>query len=384
MFDRWHFESREIDELKPYATYARHSKGRDYKEELDSTRTCFQRDRDRIIHSKAFRRLKHKTQVFVSHENDHFRTRLTHTLEVAQIARHISRVLGCNEDLVESIALAHDLGHTPFGHAGEDMLNQLLKNHGGFEHNMQSKRVVELLENKYPFFEGLNLSIEVLEGLMKHFTPFDNPMNVAADELVHPSMEAQIVNLADQLAYINHDLDDGLASGILDIDALTSDVELWREAQLVNEHKYSGLRADQKRFLNVRYLINIMVIEAVTNSEKNINEKSIASLEDVYNCDQILIDYNSEFKQKIVVMQKYLYDKFYSDYRILQSSVNGKTVIKDLFEYYLLHPEVIPADHLGRVEDFSLHRVIADYIALMTDNYVLAEHKRLVTGKTNL
>ena len=380
MFDRRHFESREIRELKPYAIYARNSKGRKYKEEPDEHRTCFQRDRDRIIHSKAFRRLKHKTQVFVSHENDHFRTRLTHTLEVCQIARHIARVLGCNEDLVESIALAHDLGHTPFGHAGEEMLNNLLKDHGGFEHNNQSKRVVELLENKYPWFPGLNLTIEVLEGLMKHHTPFDNPKNLAEDELIHPSMEAQIVNLADQLAYINHDLDDGLASGILDSDELTSEVELWREAQIVNEFRFTNLRDDQKRFLNVRYLINTMIKEAVNHSESLIVGFGIRTLNDVYNSESIIIDYTQEFKSKLVLLQKYLYDKFYSDYRVLQMSVNGKNVVKELFEFYLSNTGELPEDMKIKIgtEGFSLHRVIADHIALMTDNYVLSEHSRLV------
>lgn len=380
MFDRWYFENREIRELKPYAIYARNSKGRQYPEEPDDQRTCFQRDRDRIIHSKAFRRLKHKTQVFVAHENDHFRTRLTHTLEVSQIARHISRVLGCNEDLVESIALAHDLGHTPFGHAGEEALDRLLKDYGGFEHNNQSKRVVELLENKYPLFPGLNLTIEVLEGLMKHHTPFDNPKNLSADELVHPSLEAQIVNLADQLAYINHDLDDGLSSGILNQDELTADVELWRQAQLINEHKYTNLSDEQKRFLNVRYLINTMINEALEHSENRICSLGITKLQEVYNCDQILVDYQSEFKQKIVVLQKYLYDKFYSDYRVLQESVKGKEIIKELFVYYLSNPDELPSEMKNKIglEGFTLHRIIGDSIALMTDNYVMSEHSRLI------
>ncbi|MDD4527812.1 MAG: deoxyguanosinetriphosphate triphosphohydrolase [Candidatus Margulisbacteria bacterium] len=382
MFDRQYFENREIRELKPYAIYAKNSLGRHFSEEQDEQRTCFQRDRDRIVHSKAFRRLKHKTQVFVSHENDHFRTRLTHTLEVCQIARHLARVLGGNEDLVESIALAHDLGHTPFGHAGEEMLDELLVNHGGFEHNNQSKRVVELLENKYPLFLGLNLTVELLEGLMKHHTPFDNPQNLAEEDLIHPSMEAQIVNLADQLAYINHDLDDGLASGILDHDELTAEVELWREAQIVNEHKFTNLSDEQKRFLNVRYLINVMIRESLENSEKLISGFNIQTLEDVYRCDRILIDYTNEFKSKLKIMQKYLYDKFYSDYRVLQMSFKGKNVIKELFHYYLANSQDLPEEMRKKIgsEGFSLHRVIADHIALMTDNYVLSEHSRLVLG----
>lgn len=380
MFDRWYFESREIRELKPYAIYARRSQGRQYPEEPDDQRTCFQRDRDRIIHSKAFRRLKHKTQVFVSRENDHFRTRLTHTLEVSQIARHIARVLGCNEDLVESISLAHDLGHTPFGHAGEEILDKLLKDYGGFEHNNQSKRVVELLENKYPGFPGLNLTIEVLEGLMKHHTPFDNPKNLSEDELVHPSLEAQIVNLADQLAYINHDLDDGLSSGILDQYELTAEVELWRQAQIVNEHKHTNLSDEQKRFLNVRYLINTMINEALEHSENVLCKLGIEKLEDVYSCDRVIIDYQPEFKQKIKLLQKYLYDKFYSDYRVLKMSVKGKDVIKDLFGFYLNNPSELPSEMRSKIglDGFSLHRVIADSIALMTDNYVMSEHSRLI------
>jgi dGTPase len=379
MFNRWQLEEREFRYLSSYASFSRCSRGRIYEEKADKYRTVFQRDRDRIIHSKAFRRLKHKTQVFVSHEGDHFRTRLTHTLEVSQIARHISRMLGCNEDLVESISLAHDLGHTPFGHAGEEVLNFLLKEEGGFEHNNQSKRIVEVLENKYPTFPGLNLTVELLEGLMKHNTPYDNPFNLSNEQLVHPSLEAQIVNLSDQLAYITHDLDDGLSSGILNNENLVAEVELWRQAQLVNEHLYPSLSFHKQRFLNVRYLINAMIINAINNSEKIINKKNILSIEDVYHCDQLIIDYDKDFKEKIFLLQKYLFDNFYSNYKVIQMAIQGKEMIQSLFEYYLKNITCLPEDIQKDISNgtVSPKRGVADSIAMMTDKYLLSKHTEI-------
>ncbi|MDD5456553.1 MAG: deoxyguanosinetriphosphate triphosphohydrolase [Candidatus Margulisbacteria bacterium] len=376
--DRKYYENLEQKNFKPYAVISKFSKGRKFAEEADQYRTVFQRDRDRIVHSKAFRRLKYKTQVFVIFEGDHYRTRLSHTLEVAQIARHIARMLGINEDLVESISLAHDLGHTPFGHAGEEQLDDLLQDAGGFEHNLQSKRIVELLENKYPDFPGLNLSQEVLDGLMKHFTPFDHPANTLEKDIVHPSLEAQVVNLADQLAYVNHDLDDGIASGILNMDELVTEVDLWREAQISNEHQYKNFNAEQIRFLNVRYLINLMVLEAVHYSTKRIKDLNIKTLQDVYSSDERIVDYSAGFKKRVIDLQTFLYSRFYNDYRVLRMSIKGKRFIKDLFDQFNTNPELMPKTDFQKIENGeNQKRVIADYISQMTDNFVVEEHKRI-------
>ncbi|OGI10116.1 MAG: hypothetical protein A2Y40_10110 [Candidatus Margulisbacteria bacterium GWF2_35_9] len=382
MRNRQYFELLEDSILQPYAVHSKNTKGRTYFEEADYSRTCFQRDRDRIVHSKAFRRLKHKTQVFVIFEGDHFRTRLTHTLEVAQIARHIARSIGLNEDLVEAIALAHDLGHTPFGHAGEEVLNELLADQGGFEHNRQSKRVVEELEQKYPEFNGLNLSVEVLEGLMKHHTPFDHPEDIRADEIIHPSLEAQVVNVADQLAYVNHDLDDGIASNILSIDELIIDVEVWREAQIFNEKIYKTMSEVENRFLNVRYLINMMIMDVIEHTEQMIDRHQVKRVEDVFNCRFKIVDFSDNLRQKIIQLQKFLMDRFYSNYRVLKMSFKGKDYIRELFDQLNKHPELLGKNELERIRiSGNKERVIADYISQMTDNYVMDEHQRIFSGK---
>ena len=378
MYNRQFFERQEEQQLKPYAVLSRRSKGRCVKEEEDKYRTCFQRDRDRLIHSKAFRRLKHKTQVFVIYEGDHYRTRLTHTLEVAQIARQLARLLGVNEDLVEAISLAHDLGHTPFGHAGEEILNEFMNDDGGFEHNAQSRRVVEILENKYPHFQGLNLSRDIIEGLMKHQTPYDNPQKMDEADLVNPSLEAQIVNLSDQLAYINHDLDDGVAAGIIEMNELVTRSELWREAQIYNEHQYGKLNATQTRFLNVRYLINLMVMESMNHTELLIKENDIKTTDDVYRCQHPLVRYSPKFEKKVSQLQNFLHEKFYNDYRVLRMSIKGKRYIRELFNYFLKYPDHLPRDEKQRIkQEESVKRVIADYISQMTDNYAIGEYRRL-------
>ncbi len=382
LYDRLYFEDQEQRCLAPYAINSKGSGGRRYPEDMDPFRTAFQRDRDRIVHSKAFRRLKHKTQVFVIFEGDHFRTRLTHTLEVTQIARHMGRMMGLNEDLIETIALAHDLGHTPFGHAGEDVLNELLLDIGGFEHNEQSKRVVELLENKYPNFPGLNLSIEVLEGLMKHHTPFDHDDKVTADEIIFPTLEAQVVNLADQLAYVSHDLDDGIASGILNMDELVTHVDLWREAQLFTDRVNTNLNPAQTRFSNVRYLINKMVNEGVAFSEMTRIQQGVEVLDDVYSCRDRIVGFSPELELKITKLQLFLNERFYQNYRVLKMTIHGKQLIKDLYCTFLKNVELLPIHEYEKVlSGEEPRRIVADYIALMTDNYVANEHRRLVEAK---
>ena len=381
LYNRQYFEQQETKTLAPYAMKSIESRGRHYPEEPDPFRTAFQRDRDRIVHSKAFRRLKHKTQVFVMLEGDHFRTRLTHTLEVTQIARHIGRMMGLNEDLVETIALAHDLGHTPFGHAGEDVLDELLSDLGGFEHNEQSKRVVELLENKYPNFPGLNLSIEVLEGLMKHHTPFDHDDRLGDEDIVFPSLEAQTVNLADQLAYVSHDLDDGLASGILNMDELVASVDLWREAQLTTDRYFSNLSAAQTRFINVRYLINKMVNEAVNYSENMRIQYAVDALPDVFSCRNRIVSFPPHFEEKIIALQSFLNDRFYQNYRVVKMTIRGKQLIRELYDVLIKNPTLLPKQDYEKISrGEEPRRIVADYISLMTDNYVASEHHRLSTS----
>jgi dGTPase len=373
------FEELESDTLKSYAVKSATAKGKNYDEPIDPYRTDFQRDRDRITHSKAFRRLKHKTQVFAIFEGDHYRTRLTHTLEVAQIARHLARCLALNEDLSESIALAHDLGHTPFGHAGEQELDSLLVNAGGFEHNKQSLRIVERLETKYVGFCGLNLTIEVLEGMMKHKTPFDNPFHIADEALIHPSLEAQVVNLADQLAYLNHDLDDGIASGVLKIAHLNENVDLWREARDKVMGQYSSLPDDQVRFLCVRYLINKMIKAAMTYSEELIHSHSINSLEDVYHSDESLIQFPPQLYSSIRILRTYLYDHYYQHPRVSKIIKEGRLMIKSLYELFFLEPTRLPERTFAHIEEGqSKERVIADYISGMTDSFAKKEYDRLV------
>lgn len=379
LYDRYYFEDQESRFLAPYAVKAKLTRGRHFPEDMDPFRTAFQRDRDRIIHSKAFRRLKHKTQVFVIFEGDHFRTRLTHTLEVTQIARHMARMMGLNEDLVETIALAHDLGHPPFGHAGEEALDELLRDLGGFEHNEQSKRVVELLETKYPNFPGLNLSIEVLEGLMKHHTPFDHDAQVMEHELVFPSLEAQVVNLADQLAYVNHDLDDGIASGILNMDDLVAHVDLWREAQLVTDGHHQNLNEQQIRFLNVRYLINKMVNESVQFSEKTRVRLGVETFDNVFACRERVIGFSPELEERIIQLQRFLHQRFYQDYRVIRMTLTGKQLINELYNAFIKSPQLLPGQEYEKVQrGDEPRRIVADYISLMTDNYVTSEHNRVV------
>ncbi|MFA5928050.1 MAG: dNTP triphosphohydrolase, partial [Candidatus Margulisiibacteriota bacterium] len=278
MLTRQDFENRENQFLAPYAVRSAQSRGRVYPEPQDPTRTDFERDRDRIIHSKAFRRLKHKTQVFVAHEGDHYRTRLTHTLEVAQIARHLCRILNVNEDLGETIALAHDLGHTPFGHVGESVLDELCKDIGGFEHNQQSLRVVEVLEKKYPGFNGLNPTYELMAGLRKHQTPWDVP-NAALD-LEGPSIEAQCVNMADEVAYNSHDLDDGFEAGLFGLGELAG-CRLWQEVLDTAVKGYSNLSDKEKKNLTVRSLIGRQIMDINQGTVQRIAAQGIASLSDV-------------------------------------------------------------------------------------------------------
>ncbi|MBI2464466.1 deoxyguanosinetriphosphate triphosphohydrolase, partial [Candidatus Peregrinibacteria bacterium] len=348
-------ESDENKRLAPYAVKSASSKGRKYYEKNDEYRLCFQKDRDRIIHSKAFRRLKGKTQVFVEHYGDHFRTRLTHTLEVAQISRDISRTLGLNEDLAESIALAHDLGHTPFGHAGEDALDECLKAYGlHFEHNEQSKRIVEELEELYPNFSGLNLSIEVLEGLMKHQTSWDHPrINEKNTRALFssPSLEAQVVNLADEIAYHTHDIDDGLRSHLIqwkDVELL----DIFREAALKVKKQYGIMTNTHiKRSRMVSAMISLMVNDLCEATAKNIQTHDIQTISGVYKANKQIVSFSKKMLRKITTCKQFLIKKLYFHPFVFEAAEKGKSIIRDIFSEYKKNVNLLPKKFQKKIHD---------------------------------
>ena len=374
MLQREDFEQREIQILATYAVHSKMSRGRLHAEPKSNSRTDFERDRDRIIHSKAFRRLKHKTQVFVASEGDHFRTRLTHTLEVTQVARHLARLLAVNEDLAETIALAHDLGHTPFGHQGESILNQLTKDIGGFEHNQQSLRVVEEIEKKYPGFNGLNLTSEALAGLRKHQTPWDCPQSSL--DLEGPSIEAQCVNLADEVAYNNHDLDDGYDAGLFTLEDLRK-VMLWQKAEQKISAEYSNISDLERKNLTIRYLIGWQIRDINETSQIKILKSQITNLSDVYAQRDKLVDYSKEMSELNKEMRIFLAQNFYRHPRVVTMNKQAEIVIKALYPYYLDNSADVEKSLAHVFSSTPLPRAVADYIAGMTDNFAEAEFKRI-------
>lgn len=371
MLSRQEYEERERQSLAPYAMRSADSEGREYPEPEHPYRTCFQRDRDRIIHSNAFRRLEYKTQVFVYHEGDHFRTRLTHSLEGAQIARTIARALRLNEDLSEAIILSHDLGHTPFGHSGEAVLNRLMRDHGGYEHNRQSLRIVTLLEERYPEFPGLNLTYEVREGLAKHQTTYDQPNPQAHfQKKGHPTLEAQIVNLADEIAYSNHDLDDGIRSGLLDLEHLKQ-VALWQEHYKERSGGKIGIRQA------IREIINAYVTDLVTQVEKTLTNSRIQTIADVRTSRNKLVGYSTEFDKKNKELKTFLREKMYRHFRVERMADKAERILENLFRTYLKNPKILPPEVYEKVKKGESERMICDYIAGMTDRYALEEYKKL-------
>jgi dGTPase len=372
---REYFENLELDILAEYAVKSSLSKGKQYPEPQCSNRTIFQRDRDRIVHSKAFRRLKHKTQVFIATESDHYRSRLTHTLEVAQISRHLARLLRLNEDLAESIALAHDLGHTPFGHSGEKVLNDLMKNFGGFEHNLQSRRIVDELEDKYPAFRGLNLSFELREGLVKHKTAWDNPNS---GEQHYVTLEAQVCNIADEIAYNNHDLDDGLASRILKERDLDASVELWQKAKQKVKAQYSNLESFQRRHLINSLLISTQIMDVVNTSRKTLADKAINSLDDIQDLKEDVVSFSAEMKSRNQQLRLYLFNGFYSHCSVYRMNNRGQSIIKGLYDAFTNDINLLPDRYKNRINKGELkERVCADYIAGMTDIYAQKEYETI-------
>jgi dGTPase len=361
--------------LAPYAAKSKHSKGRAHAEEPHPYRTEFQRDRERIIHSRAFRRLEYKTQVFVNHEGDHYRTRLTHTIEVAQIARSIARALRLNEDLAESIALAHDLGHTPFGHSGERELNSLLEGFGGFEHNRQSLRVVERLEERYSDFPGLNLTWETREGIIKHSTHHDHPEASNFSPGDQPSIEAQIIDFADEIAYNNHDLDDGISSGLLniaDIDKLV----LWQKAKRAIGGKITN---DIKSMVSgiIRAIINLLATDLIETTANNIRRLSIHTCDDVRKSSEKTVGFSNDISAASLELKNFLMENLYQHYRVVRMTIKAQKVIRDLFTIYHNKPQALPESSFIKINKNGMEIAIADYIAGMTDRYALEEHQKL-------
>jgi dGTPase len=365
-------------ELAPYAVAGHNSRGRKIAEEAPQGRSEFQRDRDRIIHSGAFRRLEYKTQVFVNHEGDLFRTRLTHSIEVAQIARSIARSLQLNEDLAEAISLAHDLGHTPFGHAGQEALNSCMKAYGGFEHNLQSLRVVDRLEERYAEFDGLNLCFETREGILKHCSP-DNAARLGdvGERFLknrRPSLEAQVANLADEIAYNNHDVDDGLRSGLITLEQLET-VPL--VATQLSEVRQAYPDLPERRVVHeiVRRMIGALVTDLIRQSESNIDLHSPATLEEVRNAPA-LIAYSDGMNEQQRVLKNFLRVHLYRHYRVLRMSTKAQRIIGDLFGIFMSDSRLLPPQ-FQRLAEQDRARAVADYIAGMTDRYAIREHRRI-------
>ena len=365
-------------DLTTYAVNESNTRGRKVAEAAPHGRSEFQRDRDRIIHSGAFRRLEYKTQVFVNHEGDLFRTRLTHSIEVAQIARSIARRLHLNEDLAEAISLAHDLGHTPFGHAGQDALNTCMKPYGGFEHNLQSLRVVDLLEERYAAFDGLNLCFETREGILKHCSAEKAvQLGEIGARFLHnrrPSLEAQIANLADEIAYNNHDVDDGLRSGLITLEQLA-------EVPLVGKHLHAVRQAypelPERRMVHetVRRMINALVSDLIQQSERNIGKQVITTLEEVRGAPP-MIAFSSDMNEQQRALKNFLRTNLYRHYRVMRMSAKAQRIITDLFRVFIDDNRLLPPQFQQQAESDSA-RAVADYIAGMTDRYAIREHRRL-------
>ncbi|MFK7803728.1 MAG: deoxyguanosinetriphosphate triphosphohydrolase [Anaerolineae bacterium] len=372
---RQQLEELEKNHLAPYALKSSESAGRVHAETESETRTAFQRDRDRIIHTRAFRRLEYKTQVFIFYEGDHYRTRLTHTLEVAQIGKSVARGLGANQDLTEAICLAHDLGHSPFGHAGEWVLDELMAEHGGFNHNHQSYRVVTELEERYPSFAGLNLTYETREGMIKHETDYDHSQEHEYAPGRRASLEAQIANLADEAAYNAHDLDDGIRAGFFTPEEL-NELAIWQRLRK-NIGWESGPFTEMLRHEMIRELVGISVNDLITYTDEQLSNAGINSPDGVQRHDSNIVSYSEPMGAEIKALKRFLLTKMYRHYRLMRMQTKARNFITDIFNAYLKEPSMLPAKTQERLADLSKEMVICDYIAGMTDRYALDEWERL-------
>lgn len=364
------YQEREELNLAGYAVKSSSSLGREHPEKEHEFRTAFQRDRDRIIHCTAFRRLEYKTQVFVNHEGDHYRTRLTHTLETCQIARSISRALALNEDLAEAIALAHDMGHGPFGHAGQFALQELMKNHGGFEHNVQCLRIVEKLEQSYAEFPGLNLTFETREGLKKH------PENFYKNRKKHfRSLEAELVDLSDEIAYSSADLDDGLRSELI-TEEQVSHIQLWHDAAKYVQSKYKQVGAPQRKRLVIRLIINYLVTDLVNNTLAQIKKRGLVRLDQLQKMEHSIVSFTDPVKRQLAELKRFLNQNLYQHYRVIRMTDKGQRFLKMLFKVFLEKPAQLPPDVIKWTKTEGLERAICDYLSGMTDRFALDEYKR--------
>jgi dGTPase len=375
LFTRQKLEELEDQSLAPYGIRSKDSQGRTHPEDEHEYRTCFQKDRDRVLHTTAFRRLEYKTQVFVNYEGDYYRTRLTHTLEVAQIGRTIALALGANETLVEAICLAHDMGHPPFGHSGEYILNKLMKDHNGFEHNKQSLRIVTSLENRYPDFPGLNLTWETLEGIVKHETEYDKTDSSDFNPELRGHLEAQITNIADELAYTAHDLDDGLRSGMISVPML-KDFDLWR---LVTERigwKGNTLN-DLSRHRMIRRLIGIEMKDFLETTNANLAKSGVSSVDELQRLSYNVVSFGEEMRAYNRQLKDFLYQEMYQHHRVVRMAVKAERIVIDLFNAYCSNPAILPRHVQNSIDQRGLERTICDYIAGMTDRFAVEEHQKL-------
>lgn len=366
--------------MENYAQRAEETRGRRYEEPEHLYRSPYQRDRDRIVHSRAFRRLEYKTQVFVNHEGDHYRTRLTHTIEVALIGRTVARALGLNEYLVESLALSHDLGHTPFGHLGEEVLDAFLSGHGGFNHNRQTLRIVEQLEDRYPEFPGLNLTWETREGIAKHSGPIDiksAPEFGEYEPISQPPLEAQLIDLADEIAYNHHDLDDGLEAGLIDIEDLARDVPLFGLPLIDARSKYADASERQVQSMALRSLIDGLVTDLINTTREAVESASVGSVMDVRNAGRLLVGLSESAAAGNHQLKRYLHSHLYSHHRIERMKDKARRMLEALWGRYVSNPNLLPHEYHKRIEVIGLERTIADYVAGMTDRYAIQEYRRL-------
>jgi dGTPase len=375
IFSRAELDANEDRNLAPYGLRSMNSRGRAFPDDEPEYRTSFQRDRDRIIHTTAFRRLKYKTQVFFNYEGDYYRTRLTHTLEVAQIGRTVARALGANEDLTESICLAHDLGHPAFGHSGEVALARLMRDQGGFDHNKQTLRIVTLLERRYPEFPGLNLTWEVREGIVKHESEYDIADATDYNPALRGPLEAQIANAADELAYTAHDLDDGLRSGMISA-AMLEGITLWGILQESIGWRGSVLD-DLTRHRLIRRLISLEVSDLVQATDQRLRENNVRTVDDLQRLPLNVIGFSDDMHRRNRQLKDFLYNNLYRNYRVVRMAVKAERIISDLFQAYHLDPPILPRQFQELVEERGLERVICDYIAGMTDRYAIEEHEKI-------
>jgi dGTPase len=382
IFTRQKLEELEDQKLAPYGMRSRDSKGREYPDKEPKHRTSFQRDRDRVIHTSAFRRLEYKTQVFNNFEGDYFRTRLTHTLEVAQVGRTIARALGANEDLIEAICLAHDIGHAAFGHSGEATLNKLLKDHGGYDHNKQSFRIVTKLERRYPNWPGLNLTWEVREGIVKHETEYDVSDAAKFDPELRGDLEAQIANVADELAYTTHDLDDGIRSGMIN-HHMFSELKLWQTVIASVGWDGNGEMTELMRHRVIRRLVGILISDVIEATNARIEASGAKSYMDIQRLDHNVIGYSEGMKPINKELKEFLFKNLYSHPRVVDMARRAEEKLTTIYKAYSQKPQMLPGDFQNFIPDRGLERTVADYIAGMTDRFAEQEYNRLM-GTTQL